>query len=107
MSVAVHVTMVSPNGKRSGALLEIEGTSTRSLEIGLPSATVLESADLASAIIESGTVILGAVVSTIVTVCVALAELPDVSVAVHVTVVSPITKIYGCYSFIDAIPIMS
>ena len=32
---------------------------------------------------------LGAVVSTTETVCVAVAELPDESVAVHVTVVSP------------------
>ena len=68
MSVAVHVTVVSPNGKTSGALLEIEGISTRSLETGLPSATVFESADVASAVIESGAVMIGDVVSTIVTV---------------------------------------
>ena len=66
--MAVHVTVVSPNGKTSGALLEIEGMSTRSLETGLPSATVFELADVASAVIESGAVILGDVVSTIVTV---------------------------------------
>ena len=68
MSVAVHVTVVLPNWKTSGALLEIEGISTRSLEIGLPSATVFESADVASAVIESGAVMIGDVVSTIVTV---------------------------------------
>ena len=68
MSVAVHVTTVSPNGKRSGALLEIEGVSTKSLETGLPSITIFESAEVASIIIESGTVMLGDVVSTIVTV---------------------------------------
>ena len=43
VSVAVHVTVVSPNGNTSGALLEIEGMSTRSLETGLLSATVFES----------------------------------------------------------------
>ena len=68
MSVAVHVTVVSPIGKTSGALLEIEGVSTRSLETGLPNATMFESADVASAIIESGAVMLGDVVSTMVTV---------------------------------------
>ena len=68
MSVAVHVTVVLPNGKTSGALLEIEGVSTRSLETGLPSATVFELADVASAVIESGAVMIGDVVSTIVTV---------------------------------------
>ena len=68
MSVAVHVTVVSPSGKNAGALLEIEGVSTRSLETGLPSITMFEPADVASTVIGSGTVILGAVVSTIVTV---------------------------------------
>ena len=68
MSVAVHVTVVSPNGKTSGALLEIEGVSTRSLETGLLSNTMFELADVASTVIGSGVVILGAVVSTIVTV---------------------------------------
>ena len=66
MSVAVQVTTVSPNEKRLGALLEIEGVSTKSLETGLPSATMFESAEVASIIIESGTVMLGDVVSTIV-----------------------------------------
>ena len=68
MSVAVHVTVVSPNGNTFGALLEIEGMSTKSLETGLPSTTMFESADIASAVIESGAVMLGDVVSTIVTV---------------------------------------
>ena len=60
--------VVSPNGKTSGALLEIEGMSTRSVETGLPSGTMFESEDVASITIESGAVMLGAVVSTIVTV---------------------------------------
>ena len=68
MSVAVHVIVVSPSGKTSGALLEIEGLSTRSLETGLPSDTMFELSDVASAVTGSGAVILGAVVSTIVTV---------------------------------------
>ena len=42
-----------------------------------------------------GAVTLGAVVSTTVTVCVAVAELPDESVAVHVITVSPSGNVSG------------
>ena len=105
--MAVHVIMVSPSGKTSGALLEIEGMSTKSLETGFPSVTMFESADVASMVIGPGAVMLGDVVSTIVTIWVALTELPDVSVAVHMTSVSPNTKnLDGC-SVTEAIPIMS
>ena len=95
MSVAVHVIVVSPSGKTSGASFEIDGVSTRSLETGLPSTTMFESADVASAVTESGAVMLGAVVSTTVTVWIALAELPDESTTVQVTVVSPTGKTSG------------
>ena len=105
--MAVHVIVVSPSGKTSGASFEIDGVSTRSLETGLPSTTMFESADVASAVTESGAVMLGAVVSTTVTVWIALAELPDVSVAVHVIVVSPSTKNLGGCSVTEAIPITS
>jgi hypothetical protein len=43
-------------------------------------------------VIELGAMMLGAVVSTIVTVWVALAALPDVSTTVHSIVVSPSVK---------------
>ena len=81
--------------------------STRSLKIGLPNVTIFESADIASIVIEAGAVMLGAVVSTIVTVCVALAVLPDMSTTFHSIVVSPSGKNLGGWSVTDAIPIMS
>ena len=68
MSCLTCLAVVSPNGKRLGALLEIEGMSTKSLETGLPSVTMFESEDVASMVIEPGAVMLGDVVSTIVTV---------------------------------------
>ena len=46
---------------------------------------------------------LGAVVSTTETVCAAVAEFPDESVAVHVTTVSPSGKVSGASLVIDAI----
>jgi hypothetical protein len=58
-------------------------------------------------VIEPGAVMLGDVVSTIVIVWVALAELPDVSVAVHVIVVSPSTKKFDVCSVTEEIPITS
>ena len=87
--------------------MEIEGTPTKSLEIALPSVTMFESADVASITIESGTVMLGDMVSTIVTVWVALAEFPDVSVAVHVTVVLPSGNVIGLSLVVDSIPTLS
>ena len=53
------------------------------------------STEVASTSILSGAVTLGAVVSTTVTVWVAVAELPDESVAVHVITVSPSGNVSG------------
>ena len=50
---------------------------------------------VASTVFWSGTVILGDVVSTIVTLCSILDSFPATSVAVHVTIVSPIGKNSG------------
>ena len=67
----------------------------------------MKSADVASAVMESGAIILGIMVSITVTVCVAVEELPDESVAVQVTVVSPTGKNSGASLVIDATFIMS
>ena len=87
--------------------MEIEGMPTKSLEIRLPSVTMFESADVASITIESGAVMLGDMVSTIVTVWVALAEFPDTSVAVQVTVVLPSGNLIGLSLVIDSTPTLS
>ncbi|SVA85972.1 uncharacterized protein METZ01_LOCUS138826 [marine metagenome] len=50
---------------------------------------------------------LGAVVSTTETVCVDVAKLPDESVAVHVTIVSPSGNESGASLVTDAISIRS
>ena len=54
-----------------------------------PKLTTLLSNPIASTVTSLGAVIFGAVVSTTVTVCVAVTKLPDESVAIHVTTVSP------------------
>ena len=59
--------------------------------------------DVASDITFSGVVIIGAVVSTTVIVCVAVDELPEESVAVQVTMVSPRGKTSGALLVIDDI----
>ena len=83
---------------------ECEGEQHNIFEV--PSQDI-EPADVASMVIELGAIMLGDVVSTIVTVWVALAELPDVSTTVHSIVVSPSVKnLAGC-SVIEVIPIMS
>ena len=79
----------------SGESLVIEIISTVSLPEPRPISAKFPSAPLASIVMLSGAVMLGAVVSTTVTVCVAVAELPDESVAVHVITVSPSGNVSG------------
>src|SRR3990172_11358266 len=57
--------------------------------------TVFSVAEVASDSISSGATIVGVVVSTTVIFCDAIAEFPDTSVAVHVTIVSPSGKTDG------------
>ena len=59
---------------------------------------------VASISISAGTVILGDVVSTMVTLCSILDSFPATSVAVHVTTVSPIGKNSGASLIIDITP---
>ena len=89
VSVAVQVTIVSPRGNDSGASLEIDEIPIISSAIESSKITLFSCSDTASIITDSGTSILGDVVSTTVTSWVSDAELPEVSVAVQVTIVSP------------------
>ena len=106
-SIAVHVTMVSPSGKNSGALFDIDEIPTRSYVDGTSSSTELEFAFCASTVMLDGIINSGLVVSTTLTNCSALVVFPDVSVTVHVTVVSPSGKNSGALFDIDEIPTRS
>src|SRR3989304_3869589 len=64
-------------------------------------------AEVASDSISSGATIVGVVVSTTVIFCDAIAEFPDTSVAVHVTIVSPSGKADDALLVIDKIPVIS
>ena len=88
-SVAVHVTVVSPTGKNSGASLVIDATFIMSYAVASPNSIILLDKSVASATMSEGTETSGAVVSIIVTTWVACEVLPEVSVTVQVTVVLP------------------
>ena len=88
-SVAVQVTMVSPSGNDSGESLVTVDTSTRSDDSALLNDTTLVSNEVASCVMSDGAVMVGIVVSCMITFWVAVDVLPDLSVAVQVTVVSP------------------
>ena len=63
--------------------------------------------EVALTIISSGVIIIGGVLSMIVTCCTSVMKLPDASVAVHVTVVAPSGKNSGASFVIVDIPIVS
>src|SRR6185437_791770 len=67
-SVAIHVTVVFPNGNILGALFSSETTLTLSETVAFPIGTVLSVRDVAVCLTSEGAVIFGAVVSFIVTV---------------------------------------
>ena len=95
--------MVSPSGKTSGALLVIEGISSIISSTDARPISSTDSIFVVSTIIFSGVIRIGAVVSTTVIVCVAVDELPEESVAVQVTMVSPRGKTSGALLVIDDI----
>ena len=68
---------------------------------------MLRSIEVASDCISSGAATIGWVVSKIVILWVAVALLPDVSVAVHVTMVSPSGNASGASLVIEVIPEIS
>jgi len=75
--------MVSPNSNELLVLLSNFTSLTESKTCGGDNSTIVFENDVASAIISNGCVIIGAVVSSNLIVCVSDAELPDSSVAVQ------------------------
>ena len=102
VSVAVHVTMVSPSGNASGASLVIEATSTISVDTANPISNFIPELSDISISISDGDWIDGTVVSSTITYWMSVALLPDVSVAVHVTMVSPSGNASGASLVIEA-----
>src|SRR3990172_7037879 len=96
-SVAVKVTVVVPSGKTAGALLTTVGAASQiSVAVGKGTVTGVPSRLVCSTRMGAGTFeITGAVVSTTVTLVVAVAVFPEASVAVKVTVVVPSGKTAG------------
>ena len=95
-SVTVQVTVVTPNGKVPGALFVTLATEQLSAVVAVPNATLNAlHVPFAFTVTFAGAVIVGFVLSFIVTVCVAVAVFPEPSVTVHVTVVVPNGKVAG------------
>ena len=86
-SVAVQITVVVPTGKSAGALFVVV-TLKISLVVGEPKSTSVLTA-VASIVISLGATIVGFVVSTIMTSCIAVDSFPFASFAVHLTGVVP------------------
>ena len=106
-SDTVHVIIVSPSAKNSGASFEIEMISPLSAALDSPKTTPLLSIPVASITMSSGACKIGDVVSTTITFCSVLDVLPTMSVAVHVTKVSPSGKNSGASLVIDITPKIS
>src|SRR5256712_6192877 len=102
-SVAVQVTIVLPSRKSAGALLVTDLIIPLSVTVALPSGTTLSVVEEASKTTSFGGVICGGVVSIRFTICLALAVLPEPSVAVQVTVVLPSRKSAGALLVTDLI----
>ena len=95
-SVTVHVTVVFPNGNATGALFVTEATVQLSFVTGVPNTTpVAVHAVFVFTVIAAGATMVGFVLSTTVTTCVAVAVFPAPSVTVHVTVVFPNANTVG------------
>src|SRR5439155_16161406 len=96
-SRAVNVMVVGPGGKIAGALLATRTDPlTLSDATGIGTATDVPDGPVCSTVVGGGTPLnVGGVVSTTVTVVVAVALLPAASRAVNVTVVGPGGKIAG------------
>src|SRR5690242_21943401 len=94
-SFAVHVIVVVPIGNAAGELLVTDSTPTESVAFAFPIDIRLSFALIASIVMLFGIINFSAVVSLTSTVCVVLAEFPDVSTAIHVSVVKPILNNFG------------
>ena len=95
-SVTVHITFVVPKENTLGALFVTLATAQLSAATGVPNTTLNAAHALfAFTVTFAGAVIVGFVLSTTVTTCVAVAVKPDASVTVQVTVVFPSGKATG------------
>jgi hypothetical protein len=105
-SVAVHVTVVKPIGNVAGALFATVAPVQLSENIGIPNTTEVASQfpESTGTVIATGAVITGFSLSSIVTVCVAVAVFPAASVAVQVTVVVPTGNVAGAL-FATVVPV--
>ena len=102
-SVTVHVTVVSPNGNAAGASFERNAPVQLSPAAGVPKLTLVAVHPvLVSTVTFAGAVMLGISSSTTVTTCVTTAVFPELSVTVHVTVVSPNGNTVGALFVMDA-----
>jgi hypothetical protein len=102
-SFTVQVTVVVPSGNTAGALFVIVATEQLSAVTGVPKAMLAAIQPVVVfAVIAAGAVIVGKITSLIVTVCVAVAVLPEPSVTVHVTIVVPIGNAVGALFVTDA-----
>src|SRR5437016_5250069 len=91
-SVAVQITKFVPPGKLAGALLVTLATAQLSEVAGLPSATPLAHCSPGGlvTVTVAGQVIIGNSLSTTITCCVQVLELPQPSLAVHTTKLVPV-----------------
>ena len=103
-SITDHMTSVLPTPKNSGASLVIEIISPLSVAVASPRSMMFWSKLVASISISVGICKDGDVVSTIVTFCSILDSFPATSVAVHVTIVSPIGKNSGASLITETTP---
>ena len=108
-SVIVHVTVVIPSGNTAGASLDIEVEGQLSSTIGDPIFTEVEEQKpgSADAVTSTGQVIEGGSISITVTNCMHVAILPESSVTVQVTMVSPIGNMAGASLATEATPQLS
>ena len=90
VSLAVHVTVVTPKEKDAGALF-VTVTVNMSVAVAVPRYTGVN-APVASAVMFAGAESAGGVVSITLINCFAVAAFPLASVAVQVTVVVPRAK---------------
>ena len=95
VSVAVHVTIVSPSGNTSGASFITNDISTAS-ETLTPISSIKFSVEFtASIFISDGATTSGAIVSITLTSCTLDTTFSKLSDAIHVTTVSPSEKVSG------------
>ena len=101
-SVAVQITIVSPSGNTSGASLVTVGwESITSSDVGIPVSISTPNLSYISTWISFGATIDGVVVSITEICCESEAELPEESVAVQVTIVSPSGNTSGASLVMD------